>query len=116
MPSQRQQVAAVTCFARISFVLTRFVERQANGRSVAIVDVLNRAISAAREVGYLADLPIWCLRMMSICHETDCRCLHGTQGEPRAAMARIAASHESISEAGDTVIYSRGKYRAMKMP
>jgi ribonuclease J len=32
----------------------------------------------------------------------------GTQGEPRSAMARIAAaSHESISlEAGDTVIYS----------
>ena len=71
---------------------------------------MNRAISAAREVGYLADLP-------DLVPEGDVDLLPresivvvctGTQGEPRAAMARIAAaSHETISlEAGDTVIYS----------
>ena len=71
---------------------------------------LNRVISAAREVGYLTNLP-------DIVPEGDVDLLPrdsvviictGTQGEQRAAMARIAAaSHESISlDAGDTVIYS----------
>ncbi len=103
---------AITCFAsnvgRISSIIKAAA---ANGRSVAIVGrALNRAISAAREVGYLPDLP-------DLVPEGDVDLLPrssivivctGTQGEPRAAMARIAAAaHESISlEAGDTVIYS----------
>ena len=103
---------AVTCFAsnvaRIDSICRAAI---ANGRSVAIVGrALNRVISAAREVGYLTNLP-------DIVPEGDVDLLPrdsvviictGTQGEQRAAMARIAAaSHESISlDAGDTVIYS----------
>jgi ribonuclease J len=103
---------AVTCFAsNVARIDSICQAAKANGRSVAIVGrALNRAISAAREVGYLVDLP-------DLVPEGDVDLLPrnaivivctGTQGEPRAAMARIAAaSHESISlEAGDTVIYS----------
>jgi ribonuclease J len=103
---------AVTCFAsNVARINSICKAAKANGRSVAIVGrALNRAISAAREVGYLADLP-------DLVPEGDVDLLPrdaivivctGTQGEPRAAMARIAAaSHETISlEAGDTVSYS----------
>ena len=103
---------AITCFAsNVARIDSICKAAKANGRSVAIVGrALNRAISAAREVGYLADLP-------DLVPEGDVDLLPrdsivivctGTQGEPRAAMARIAAAaHETISlEAGDTVIYS----------
>jgi len=103
---------AITCFAsNVARIDSICKAAKANGRAVAIVGrALDRAISAAREVGYLADLP-------DLVPEGDVDLLPrnaivivctGTQGEPRAAMARIAAaSHESISlEAGDTVIYS----------
>ena len=103
---------AITCFAsNVARIDSICKAAKANGRSVAIVGrALNRAISAAREVGYLADLP-------DLVPEGDVDLLPrdsivivctGTQGEPRAAMARIAAAaHDTISlEAGDTVIYS----------
>ena len=103
---------AVTCFAsNVARIQSICMAAQANGRSVAIVGrALNRAISAAREVGYLNDLP-------DFVPENDIDLLPpdslvivctGTQGEPRAAMARIAAgTHETVSlQAGDTVIYS----------
>ena len=103
---------AVTCFAsNVARICSICMAAQANGRSVAVVGrALNRAISAAREVGYLNDLP-------DFVQENDIDLLPpdslvivctGTQGEPRAAMARIAAgTHETVSlQAGDTVIYS----------
>ena len=103
---------AISCFAsNIARIDSICKAARANGRAVAIVGrALNRAISAAREVGYLADLP-------DLVPENDVDLLPresivivctGTQGEPRSAMARIAAgAHESISlEAGDTVIFS----------
>jgi ribonuclease J len=103
---------AVTCFssnvARIQSIISA---AQANDRSVAVVGrAIKRAISAAQEVGYLRDLP-------DFVPEEDIDLLPrnnivvictGTQGEPRAAMAKIAAgAHESVKlEQGDTVIYS----------
>ena len=103
---------AITCFAsNVARIDSICRAARANGRSVAIVGrALNRAISAAREVGYLSDLP-------DLVPESDVDLLPreavvivctGTQGEPRSAMARIAAgTHETISlEAGDTVIFS----------
>jgi ribonuclease J len=103
---------AVTCFAsNVARIQSICMAAQANGRSVAVVGrALNRAISAAREVGYLANLP-------DLVQESDIDLLPsasvviictGTQGEPRAAMARIAAgTHETVSlQEGDTVIYS----------
>ena len=103
---------AVTCFAsNVARIKSICMAAKANGRSVAIVGrALNRAISAAREVGYLNDLS-------DFVQENDIDLLPpnslvvvctGTQGESRAAMARIAAgTHETVSlKAGDTVIYS----------
>jgi len=103
---------AVTCFssnvARIQSIIRA---AQANDRSVAVVGrARKRAISAAQEVGYLRDLP-------DFVPEEDIDLLPrnniviictGTQGEPRAAMAKIAAgAHESVKlEKGDTVVYS----------
>jgi ribonuclease J len=103
---------AVTCFssnvARFQSIVSA---AQANDRSVAVVGrAIKRAISAAQEVGYLRDLP-------DFVPEEDIDLLPrnniviictGTQGEPRAAMAKIAAGvHESVTlEKGDTVVYS----------
>ena len=103
---------AVTCFssnvARIQSIVRA---ARANDRSVAVVGrAIKRAISAAQEVGYLRDLP-------DFVPEDDIDLLPrdnivilctGTQGEPRAAMAKIAAGvHESVTlEKGDTVVFS----------
>ena len=103
---------AVTCFssnvARIQSIVRA---AQANDRSVAVVGrAIKRAISAAQEVGYLRNLP-------DFVPEEDIDLLPrdnivilctGTQGEPRAAMAKIAAgAHESVTlEKGDTVVFS----------
>lgn len=103
---------AVTCFssnvARFQSIVSA---AQANDRSVAVVGrAIKRAILAAQEVGYLRDLP-------DFVPEEDIDLLPrnniviictGTQGEPRAAMAKIAAGvHESVTlEKGDTVVYS----------
>jgi len=103
---------AVTCFAsNVARIDSIIKAAQANDRAIAIVGrALNRAVSAAREVGYLQDLP-------DLVPEGDIELVPrehlviictGTQGEPRAAMARIAAgTHETVSlETGDTVIFS----------
>jgi len=103
---------AVTCFAsNVARIESICAAARANDRAVAVVGrALNRAISAAREVGYLADLP-------DLVPEGDIDLLPpqsivivctGTQGEPRSAMARIAAgTHETVSlDPGDTVIFS----------
>jgi len=103
---------AVTCFssnvARIQSIIRAAA---ANDRSVAVVGrAIRRAISAAQEVGYLRDIP-------DFVPEEDINLLPrdnivilctGTQGEPRAAMAKIAAGvHESVTlDPGDTVIFS----------
>ena len=103
---------AVTCFAsnvaRIESIITAAL---ANDRSVAIVGrALNRAISAAREAGYLQDLPDFVPEgdIELVPREHLVVICTGTQGEPRAAMARIAAgAHETVSlDPGDTVIFS----------
>ena len=83
----------------------------ANGRAVSVVGrALQRTIDAAREVGYLRDLP-------DFVKESDVGLIPrgniviictGSQGEPRAAMARIASgTHDTIDlDPGDTVVYS----------
>ena len=103
---------AVTCFSSNVARFQSIVRAaQASDRSVAVVGrAIKRAISAAQEVGYLRDLS-------DFVREEDIDLLPrdnlviictGTQGEPRAAMAKIAAGvHESVTlEQGDTVIYS----------
>ncbi|MFO1059568.1 MAG: ribonuclease J [Dongiaceae bacterium] len=107
-----KQRVAVACFAsnvaRLDTV-ARIAAR--HGRHVGLVGrSLWRIDSAARETGYLADLPPFVSehelgflprdRALMVCT--------GSQGEPRSALARIARDdHPQVTlEAGDAVIFS----------
>lgn len=103
---------AIGCFAtNVARVESIALAAEANGRSVALVGrSLWRIEKAARELGYLkdiapfltdhdaADLPAD--KVVYICT--------GSQGEPRAALARIAANdHPNVRLGkGDTVLFS----------
>ncbi len=103
---------AVTGFAsNVARLDTVARAAKAHGRRVALVGrSMQKMVSAARETGYLKDFP-------TILDETEVadmpahKVLYlctGSQGEPRAALARIAHGshpHVSLSE-GDTVIFS----------
>ncbi|MFC3124709.1 ribonuclease J [Pseudoroseomonas globiformis] len=103
---------AVTCFAtNVARVESISVAARAAGRQVALFGrSLRNAEAAARECGYLQDVPAFLSedeaddvpddQLLIICT--------GSQGEPRSAMAKIAAdTHPRISLGeGDTVIFS----------
>ena len=103
---------AVACFAsNVARLETIARAAAAHGREVALVGrSLLRIDKAARENGYLADLPRFLTedeagyiprdRIVLICT--------GSQGEPRAALSRIARdNHPHITlETGDVVIFS----------
>jgi ribonuclease J len=103
---------AVACFAsNVARLHTIARAAQAHGRDVALVGrSLVRIDKAARENGYLGDLPRFLTedeagyvpsdRILLICT--------GSQGEPRAALSRIAREdHPNILlEEGDAVIFS----------
>jgi ribonuclease J len=103
---------AVACFAtNVARLETIAAAAAANGRDVVLAGrSLRRITDAARENGYLADVPAFLDegdtgflpddKVLIICT--------GSQGEPRAALSRIAAGdhrHISLGE-GDTVIFS----------
>jgi ribonuclease J len=103
---------AVTCFAtNIARVESVALAAAAAGRQVALFGrSLRNAEAAARDCGYLRGVPAFLTeeqssdvpdgRLVLICT--------GSQGEPRSAMAKIAADqhpHVSLGE-GDTVIFS----------
>ena len=103
---------AISCFssnvARIQSIITA---ARANDRSVAVVGrAIKRAISAAQEVGYLRDLPDFVAEgdIELLPRENIVILCTGTQGEPRAAMAKIASgTHESVTlDPGDTAVFS----------
>ncbi len=84
---------------------------KAHGRRIALVGrSMQKMVSAARETGYLKDFPP-VLDETEIADMPAHKVLYlctGSQGEPRAALARIAADnhpHVSLAE-GDTVIFS----------
>jgi len=103
---------AVACFAsNVARLHTIAEAAQAHGRDVALIGrSLWRMDKAARENGYLTDLPpflteeeagyIPAERILLICT--------GSQGEPRAALARIARDDHPhiVLEDGDVVIFS----------
>jgi ribonuclease J len=81
------------------------------GREVcAIGRSMRRMIEAAREVGYLEDIPTLLDERTAseLPRDKVLWLATGCQGEPRAALARIAfGNHPSVAlEAGDTVIFS----------
>ncbi|TMJ78275.1 MAG: ribonuclease J [Alphaproteobacteria bacterium] len=103
---------AVACFAsNVARLQTIAQAARVNDRDVALVGrSLWRMDKAARETGYLADVPRFLTedeagyvprdKILMICT--------GSQGEPRAALARIARDdHPNITlEQGDVVIFS----------
>ncbi|MDP9196247.1 MAG: ribonuclease J [Pseudomonadota bacterium] len=102
----------VTCFAtNVARVTSIFEAAHRSGRQVALVGrSLWRLHEAARATGYIHDLPpplepadaafLPRDRVVLVCT--------GSQGEPRAALTRIAFDDhpEIVLEEGDTVIYS----------
>jgi len=103
---------AVTGFAsNVARLDTVAKAAKAHGRRIALVGrSMQKMVSAARETGYLKDFP-------QVLDETEVadmpahKVLYlctGSQGEPRAALARIAAdNHPNVQlSQGDTVIFS----------
>jgi ribonuclease J len=103
---------AVTCFAsNVARVETIAKAAQAAGRSVVIVGRSLRNLDvAARECGYLTDVPPFLSEQEanSLPDDEVVLIITGSQGEPRSALSRIASdTHPNISLGqGDTVIYS----------
>src|SRR5882672_7600825 len=103
---------AVACFAsNVARLSTIAYAAQQNGRDVALVGrSLGRIDKAARENGYLTDVPRFLTedeagyvprdKILMICT--------GSQGEPRAALARIARDDHPnvVLEEDDVVIFS----------
>ncbi len=110
--AEAKRTVAVTLFAsNVARIKSIIAAANANGRSVCVAGrALQRTISAAKEVGYLKEIPDFVPETEAnlIPRENLVIICTGSQGEPRAAMARIAnGTHETLSLApGDTVIYS----------
>jgi ribonuclease J len=103
---------AVACFAsNVARLETIAHAAAANGREVALVGrSLRRIDKAARETGYLRDLPRFLTEEEAPAiprHKVLLICT-GSQGEQRAALARIAREdHPNVLlEDGDAVIFS----------
>jgi ribonuclease J len=103
---------AVTCFAsNIARVASVIEAAQACGRHVALVGrSLGNYVAAAQEAGYLRDVPDFVPEeeLGTIPDDHLLMLVTGSQGEPRSAMARIAAdTHRyAVLGEGDTAIFS----------
>ncbi len=103
---------AIACFAsNVARLETVAAVAMAHGRNAALVGrSLWRIYDAARECGYLTDIPRF-LNEQEAAHLPEDKVLlacTGSQGEPRAALARIAAGdHPNVHLGdGDVVIFS----------
>jgi ribonuclease J len=106
------QRVAIACFAsNVARLETVAAVAAATGREAALVGrSLWRIYEAARECGYLRDVRPFLSEddVADIPRARLLMAVTGSQGEPRAALARIAEhSHRSaVLEAGDVVIFS----------
>ena len=103
---------AVTAFAsNVARLESVSIAARRHGRKIALVGrSMQRIVEAAKATGYLTDFPAT-LEAEEAARLPPSRVLYlctGSQGEPRAALARIAASeHSSVALGpGDTVIFS----------
>ena len=109
---QFDQRVAIACFAsNVARLESVAVAAAANGRQVALVGrSLRRMDEAARENGYLADTPPFLSEEAAgdLPRDKIVLLCTGSQGEPRAALARIAQNnHPGIAlEEGDAAIFS----------
>lgn len=103
---------AVACFAsNIARVESAVHAALANDRRVTLVGrSLKRMVDAAQENGYLQGLPAFIDEAEAgyLPRDKIMLLVTGSQGEPRAALSRIASDDhpEIILEEGDTVIFS----------
>jgi len=103
---------AVACFAsNVARLETMAKIAQAHGRRVALVGrSMHRVYAAARNSGYLADLPppIEDEHLDYLPREEVLLLCTGSQGEPRSALWRIANDDNPRAklEAGDAVVFS----------
>jgi ribonuclease J len=103
---------AVTCFAsNVARVESVAMAARDAGRSVALVGrSLRNLEAAARETGYLSTVPQFVSEDAAndVPDDNLLILITGSQGEPRSALARVAAdTHPSIALGeGDTVIFS----------
>lgn len=109
---EQKGAVAVTGFAsNVARLESVMRAAEACGRSVALVGrSMHRIVGAARSVGLLADLAptLDDSEVGGLPRENVLYLCTGSQGEPRAALARIAKGehpHVSLSE-GDSVIFS----------
>ncbi len=108
---QKGRVALTTFASNVARLETAFEAGRRNGREVCLVGrSMHRIVAAARENGYLSDIP-------PIISEEDVGYLPedkvlllctGSQGEGRAALTKIAQNnHRHITlDEGDTVMFS----------
>ena len=103
---------AVTCFAtNVARVSTVARVAQATGRRLALVGrSLHRLYEVSKENGYLQSFPdvVGEDAIGRLPREEVLMLVTGTQGEPRAALSKLARNehHDAFLDAGDTVIYS----------
>lgn len=103
---------AVACFAsNVARLETVITVAEAHGRRVALVGrSMHRIVAAAREAGYLKNLPpmIDARDIGYLPREEVLLLCTGSQGEPRAALWRIANNDhpDVVLEEGDSVVFS----------
>lgn len=103
---------AITCFAsNVARVASIISAADLAGRHIALVGrSLNNYITAAQEAGYLLKVPDFVPEdeIGAIPDDNILMLVTGSQGEPRSAMARIAAdSHRyAVLGAGDKALFS----------
>jgi ribonuclease J len=103
---------AVACFAsNVARLETVAMAARANGREIGLVGrSLWNVTTVARDCGYLQDCPEFLTEYDAgfLPPDRTVLAVTGSQGEARAALARIAADDhpEIVLEAGDTVIFS----------
>jgi ribonuclease J len=103
---------AVACFAsNVARLETVIRVAEACGRNICLVGrSMHRIVEAARETGYLKNLPPFVSdqEIDYLPHDEVLLLCTGSQGEPRAALARIAQNqHPNVFlDKGDTVIFS----------
>lgn len=106
-----RRVAVASFASNVARMETVAVAAEAAGRQAALVGrSLRRVYDAARECGYLADIAPFLTEEEAARLPPDkiVMCVTGSQGEPRSALARIAADdHPNIVlDEGDVVIFS----------
>jgi ribonuclease J len=105
-----RRVLVTTFASNVARLQTLAEVAEATGRRLCVAGrSLDRIIAAAQASGYLLDLPprVGFTEAMDLPRGEVMILATGGQGEPRAALARVAAGNHQIAlEAGDAVLFS----------